>query len=317
MKVTAKRTTLMIWQLIPLTCLLSVTTAQSHEPPKWLAEALAIMHDEKPISQEMRRLQDLEACEVDAARNEAGNVDRGTQCTCEDTTQGVRLVCVDQCNYCNAELSSCGVRSAQALYDESGIRIAIGGVFVYTKGCVEGDILAVTESGCTPGTACTECQVFVNDEQCNSCRLEQCPDSTTIREIIDCTNIEDNATFNFCDTVVVDDGVFEAFNNGEFSECLASDALTTNTATTTTTTTTEGKGKKKSKGKKNGKGGEGGEDCPSSKSTKGKKKTGKKSSTSSTDGITDTSEKSEKGGKKAGKKEKGKKSLKTSQRLLR
>jgi hypothetical protein len=282
------------------------------------------MQDEKP-SWEMRRLQDLEACEIDAARNEAGNADRGTECTCQDTTEGVRLVCVDECAYCNEEQSSCGIRSAQALYDATGSRIAIGGVFVYTSGCQEGDILAVTESGCTPGNACTECQVFVNDEQCNSCVLEQCPDSTNIREIIDCTNIEDNAMFNFCETVVVDDGVFEAFNSGEFSECLPLDTVTTTTTTTTTT------GKKKGKGKKSN--GKGGENCPSSnsKSSKGTKKTGKKGSTSSdseTTGITDTSqsstgksastEKSASKGKSASTGKSVKNSgKKTSQRLLR
>ena len=165
---------------------------------------------------------DESRCLEDAIVNEN---DLDLTCECVEDDSGTVLDCLEECLFCNEAETVCGLQSAQALYESgTGDRVAVGGVFEYLFGL--DDFLAVERTGCeeTDGviTTCTGCAVYVNGEECNSCELVVCPTSI-IAEQIDCTNIEDGATFDFCDEVIVDDeeSVFQAFTTGDgFEECL-------------------------------------------------------------------------------------------------
>jgi len=238
--------------------------------PVWLQEAYdwaKNMDDFLSLDPLSRRLQAMDACQIDAMRNEEAVPQ--FQCECQESDAGVRLVCIPSCAYCNNETTSCGIRSAQALYDVNGTRIALGGVIQYTTGCNAGDVLSVQQTGCTATGDCTGCSVFANEEQCNSCILRTCPNSNELRELIDCENIEEGATFDLCDPVQVDTGIFEAFSTTEYEVCLDPSLLELSSLDSRN----NGKGGKGSKSSKSrGKGGSA-DDCPessfsSSKSTK-------------------------------------------------
>ena len=58
------------------------------------------------------------------------------------------MACVDECAYCNEDLTVCGLQSAQVLFDvESGLRVGIGGVFEYVTGFV-GTSIAIENIDC-------------------------------------------------------------------------------------------------------------------------------------------------------------------------
>jgi hypothetical protein len=164
----------------------------------------------------------LQACEEDAAINEDNLSDTGLECKCETVEGGVTLICVDACAYCNSDDTVCGINSAQAFYDnDTGIRTAIGGVFKYELG-LKGT-LAVENIGCTEDDngriiSCQTCNVYANNHLCNSCDFKTCPDGR-VEEIMDCSNIEPGAIFDFCDEVVIEEGIFRTFSDGQFNEC--------------------------------------------------------------------------------------------------
>jgi hypothetical protein len=167
------------------------------------------------------------ACEEDAERNEELLEDIGLACECKDHDDGVVLVCMDECAYCNDDQSVCGVQSAQALYEhDTGDRVAIGGVFDYVVG--RKDTLAVENLECVEENdqivSCESCNVYVNGEQCNSCEIMDCPDGSQA-ELMDCENIEEGASFNFCEEVTIEDGAFQALSTNDFEECLPIDLL--------------------------------------------------------------------------------------------
>ena len=127
----------------------------------------------------LRRLQvtqvALQACQRDAARNEMQNNSTGTKCTCETTSKGVVSVCMQDCLYCNAYNTTCGVNSIQSLYLPDGLITSVGGVFHYLSGLT--DTVAIQESNCTEQNNvvqfCTLCDAFVNGAKCNSCVFQK------------------------------------------------------------------------------------------------------------------------------------------------
>ena len=162
-------------------------------------------------------------CLEDAHMNEENLASIGLECKCEVTSGGVTLICIDDCAYCNEFRTVCGVRSPQAFYDgKTGKRTAIGGVFQYYLGFY--GTLSVQNVGCVENedgriVGCETCNVFANDEMCNSCEFQTCEDGRR-EEIMDCSNIEGGATFDFCQDVKVDQGIFQAFSTAEYEECL-------------------------------------------------------------------------------------------------
>lgn len=169
-----------------------------------------------------------ESCAEDAERYEEILEEYGGECQCKDTNDGVVLVCMDECAYCNEDESVCGIQSAQILYEEnSGDAIGLGGVFHYVTGFDE--TIAVENLDCTGenGTivSCEECNVYVNEQSCDSCEIIDCGDGS-FAEMMDCDNIEYGATFNFCEDVEIDDdSVFQALSDEGFEECLSLDVL--------------------------------------------------------------------------------------------
>ena len=174
-----------------------------------------------------RRLQEssmaVQNCQEDARRNEENLKNIGLRCKCQMVTGGVSLICVDECAYCNHNETVCGIRSPQAFYDtSSGNRTAVGGVFEYYYGvdgalavenleCVEDDEGRVVE--------CETCNAYANDVMCLSCEFQTCSDGRR-EEIMDCSNVEEGAMFDFCETVNVDTGIFQAFSTDHFDQCL-------------------------------------------------------------------------------------------------
>lgn len=187
--------------------------------------------------QNVRKLQaakSRQACEEDKVINERNLQDTGLECRCEEADGGITLICVDACAYCNPSGSVCGINSAQAFYDnELGRRTAIGGVFKYEKG-LKG-MVAVENIGCVEDDngriiSCQTCNVYANDRKCNSCEFQKCEDGR-LEEMIDCSNIEPGAVFNFCGNVTVSSGLFQTFSDDQFDECLHLSKLTDNTPT--------------------------------------------------------------------------------------
>jgi len=164
-----------------------------------------------------------QACEEDKEINEENLKDAGLECRCEAVDGGITLICVDACAYCNPTQSVCGINSAQAFYDnETGKRTAIGGVFKYEKALK--DMVAVENIGCMEDdngkiVSCETCNVYVNNHKCNSCEFQRCPDGR-VEEMIDCSNVESGAIFDFCGNVTVTSGVFQTFSDNQFDECL-------------------------------------------------------------------------------------------------
>jgi hypothetical protein len=175
----------------------------------------------------------LKACEEDKTINEDNLSDFGLECKCETVDGGVTLICVDACAYCNSDNTVCGINSAQAFYDnDTGDRTAIGGVFIYELGLK--DFVAVENIGCAEDDngriiSCATCNVYANNHMCNSCDFQTCPDGR-VEELIDCSNIEPGAIFDFCNEVVVEEGIFQTFSDGQYSECQSLSLLESSTS---------------------------------------------------------------------------------------
>lgn len=114
----------------------------------------------------------MEQCQADAQQNEDFLEDIGLECRCREGDEGVVLLCMDECAYCNDAHTVCGVQAAQALYDlDTGLRTGIGGAFDYVTGFH--DTVAVENLGCEEQNGlfiCETCHVYVNGERCKSAR---------------------------------------------------------------------------------------------------------------------------------------------------
>ena len=198
----------------------------------------------------------LERCLEDKIFSE--RVEIGTKCVCKDKTnsdddddKGIVLVCSDQCAFCNDERSVCGIKSVEALYDtESGSKIGIGQVFEYLKfgpitdylseehqlAAAEGVVLGIEELDCDEEDVdntyilgrCSKCNVYFGGTKCNFCEVTECDGtgSGTFAPIMDCTNIQENAIFDFCLDIEMEEySLFQAFRPDQFHKCLPMENL--------------------------------------------------------------------------------------------
>ena len=180
-------------------------------------------------------------------------VEIGTQCICKDKTgddisdedKGVVLICSDECAFCNDERTICGLKSEEALYDaESGSKIGMGQVFEYLKfdpivdslsehqiQAGDGVIIGIEELGCKEENIdnkywmdrCSTCNVYFAGTKCNFCEVIECGNtgSGIFAPVMDCTNIQENAIFDFCENISIeDDSLFQAFRPDQFQRCL-------------------------------------------------------------------------------------------------
>ena len=200
----------------------------------------------------------LERCLQDKLFSE--RVEIGTQCVCKnkasdnanDDDEGIVLVCSDECAFCNEERTVCGIKSEEALYDiKSGLKIGMGQVFEYLKfgpmtrvlpteqqsQAGDGIILGIEELDCNEEKIdneyemgrCSRCNVYFGGTKCNLCEVTECGNtgSGIFAPIMDCTNIQENAVFDFCsDSIAMDENsFFQAFLPDEFNKCLPMDNL--------------------------------------------------------------------------------------------
>jgi len=186
-------------------------------------------------------------------------VEIGTQCICKDKTgddisdgdKGIVLICSDECAFCNDDRTVCGIKSEEALYDvESGSKIGMGQVFEYLKfGPIidflttehqkrgdDGIILGIEELDCDEQNEdneyimgrCSKCNVYFGGTKCNFCEVTECgkTGSGIFAPIMDCTNIQENAIFDFClDVVMEGSSLFYAFHPDQFHKCLPMENL--------------------------------------------------------------------------------------------
>ena len=193
----------------------------------------------------------MERCLEDKVFSE--RVEIGTQCVCRDKTgdeiaeedRGIILICSDQCAFCNHDRTVCGIQSEQALYDnDTGSKIGIGQVFQYLKlgemtdylsseQSEAGDdlILGIEEINCIEEDTgseyimgqCANCNVYFGGTKCNACDVTECGNagSGVFAPIMDCTNIQEDAVFDFCSDISMEDySFFQAFRPDQFQRCL-------------------------------------------------------------------------------------------------
>jgi hypothetical protein len=173
-----------------------------------------------------------EACMADAEILEA-EAEKSYTCTCQaDGGTGYRLQCKSNCGeYCNEEVTVCGKKTVTKIYDGAGLDIISGEGFDYTRGNV--GRVAISQLGCSEddagNRACTECIGVVDGNRaCNSCSVQSCADGGSAPSL-DCENIEEGATFNFCEGGFdVQEGMFEYLDSNEYDECV--DPLVTSMA---------------------------------------------------------------------------------------
>jgi hypothetical protein len=207
---------------------------------------------------EPQRSRGLERCLQDKIFSE--RVEIGTRCVCKDRTgddtsddeQGIVLVCSDECTFCNDERTVCGLKSEEALYDvESGLKIGMGQVFEYLKfGPTidfmskdqqkkqdgDGIVLGIEELDCKEQEVedsyvmgrCSKCNVYFDGAKCNFCEVTECGKSGSgiFAPIMDCTNIQENAIFDFCSDIKMEEySLFQAFHPEQFHKCLPMENL--------------------------------------------------------------------------------------------
>ena len=154
--------------------------------PSWVYENIVMHKHRNTIARNMlrsstlveeatRRLQlDQENCEAQGQENEEFLQAIGLQCECLPREAGTLLACIDDCAYCNEDLTVCGLQSAQVLFDiETGLRVGIGGVFEYVTG-FDSSSIAIENINCVDENgiliSCEACDVYVNGEKCKSSR---------------------------------------------------------------------------------------------------------------------------------------------------
>lgn len=200
----------------------------------------------------------MERCLQDKIFSE--RVEIGTQCICKDKTgdsiseddKGIVLLCSDQCAFCNDERTVCGIKSEEALYDvEFGSKIGMGQVFEYLKfGPIvdslsieqqtqvgDGIVLGIEELDCNEQDMnneeyimgrCSKCNVYFGDMKCNFCEVIECgkTGSGIFAPIMDCTNIQKDAIYDFCSDVLMEENsLFQAFHPDQFHKCLPMENL--------------------------------------------------------------------------------------------
>jgi hypothetical protein len=138
--------------------------------------------------------------------------DESTTCNCQaevDGTGTTSLNCIDVCDYCSDDLTTCVQYSFDGLYDENGASNDSTSSFVYTKG--RNDIVTLRRDL----NGDSSCQLFVNGQECESCTLNVCGHQLPS---FSCTNVEADAVYDLCDDalIVPNGSVFEvlAFTTG-------------------------------------------------------------------------------------------------------
>jgi hypothetical protein len=133
--------------------------------------------------------------------------DESTTCDCQAEVDGTILNFIDECEYCNDDLTICVQYSFGQLYNKYGSTIDYMENFVYTKG--RNEIVTLRKDFIDDS-----CQVFLEGQECESCTLNVCADGRyqfDSRPSFSCRNLEADAVYDLCDgpRIFSDGSVFE------------------------------------------------------------------------------------------------------------
>ena len=171
----------------------------------------------------------LLSCQCLSVDNDPG-MDAGTllECRSSDATCG---------SVCNAEYNEAATENEGLCFREelvegflsNGSSTPITRTTTYTHGTdndgysLVGSTLVLTEFG----NGSKGCELMVDGDKCNSCRLEDCGGNIGIRPLVDCSNIDASLNLNTCEAVAsYQDGLLMRFTAGasdsatqDFSVC--------------------------------------------------------------------------------------------------
>jgi hypothetical protein len=136
-------------------------------------------------------------------------------CSCDEESFSINLFCVTSCGqFCNNETAVCGTESFTSTYDiTSGDLLSTDSEVSYTQGRNETIFFYVDESFCHMDVL----NAAGSFDSC-ICVIQNCANGTN-SPLFDCSNIEDGAILDFCEEILVEDGIFEYFTESEFNEC--------------------------------------------------------------------------------------------------
>ena len=163
----------------------------------------------------------LEVCLELKEKEESKGKDReqGTQCSCSENAEisGQTLTCShSDCLYCNYDASVCAINAFGSQIGDFGRVVSTFQGYKYVEGGRSEEVLYKGFKG--------GCNVAVDGTVCTSCEKITCDggnfnvDGPGIQ--VSCDNVPGAASFNNCDDVFVDTGVFEVFSHLEFNSCI-------------------------------------------------------------------------------------------------
>jgi len=116
------------------------------------------------------------------------------KCDCIDMLDGTfELVCADQCERCNEDVSICGIDTTTQVIDANEIIQRFVSCFEYTEGDFDGDNLCIEDV--YDEYNFNQCRISVNDVECDTCEYQERACGIQAVEGLfltaDCTNVDE------------------------------------------------------------------------------------------------------------------------------
>ena len=139
------------------------------------------------------------------ARQEIEKDSDGVSCLCEDLNVNTTLLsCMDECNYCNSDTSTCGNAGIVEGFGLLGTKESVADVFMYNKGKTEA--VTISNIGCEINELdtliCSSCEVLVDGMACDACTLTVCESGENAGFQLpnfDCSSLEADSVIDLCD----------------------------------------------------------------------------------------------------------------------
>jgi hypothetical protein len=147
----------------------------------------------------------------------------GATCECTASGQDAVMTCQDDCSYCNADKSVCSTKTTASTFTTSASAAvtAKSATYTYTEGL--NGILVFDTTECDEEGRCSACSVSYKGVQCNSCTPTECggdDDWNYPSFDIDCANVDPSASFNLCETPIIESGPLQVLSTDAFYMCV-------------------------------------------------------------------------------------------------